>query len=293
MIPSRVIILDWSAAGSPKTGRDSIWIGSAERGRGSGVITQTSQNPATRKAAEAALGQMIAQSLDAGQRLLVGVDFALSYPAGFLRQIMGREDALGFWDHLAAQITDDTRNQTNYRSIAGQMNLAISGAVPMPGPFWGNGQKSETPGLPRRKPPLPRGLAEFRGCEAAVSGPNRPKSVWQLAGAGAVGAQSLTGLPMLSRLRRRFAGQIAVWPFEPVGDSAVVLAEVYPSILSAKVRAALAADPALVPDQAQVLLLARALLVLGDLAPLLPLGVQAEGAILGAGTEEMLRTALG
>jgi len=55
-------------------------------------------------------------------------------------------------------------------------------------------------------------------------GGRRPKSTFQIGGAGAVGTASLRGMPYLRRLR---ADGIAIWPFDPAG-SGPALAEVYP-----------------------------------------------------------------
>jgi hypothetical protein len=155
--------------------------------------------------------------------------------------------------------------------------------------FWGDGTRLGTPGLPRRRPPLPRGLSERRATERQAQADGvQPKTVWQLAGAGAVGAQALTGIPVLARLRA--AHPLRVWPFEPVGDAPAVVAEVYPSLLAEAVRA-----EGGVPDAAQVRLLARALWRLSDqgrLAGLFTGGDAEEGAILGAGQAGVLRAAL-
>ncbi|HYN32203.1 MAG TPA: hypothetical protein VES40_06240, partial [Ilumatobacteraceae bacterium] len=59
---------------------------------------------------------------------------------------------------------------------------------------------------------------------------HRPFSSWQLLGAGAVGSQSLLGIPMIVRLRERFGGRLSVWPFS-VEPGAIVVAEVWPSLL--------------------------------------------------------------
>ncbi|MDZ4096013.1 MAG: gephyrin-like molybdotransferase Glp [Paracoccaceae bacterium] len=287
----RVAILDWSAAGVPKRGRDSIWLGLAA---GGGVAVE---NLATRAEAEARLRGLVAQTLAAGERLLIGADFAFGYPSGFARALTGQPYALAVWDHLAREVTDSPGNASNYRTVAARINAGFSGD----GPFWGNGAKAETPGLPRLKPALPDGLAAHRATDlAGRGGGGWPKPVWQLAGAGAVGAQVLTGLPALQRLRRDFAGKIAVWPFEEAAGAAVVLAEVYPSLLAMDVRAHLATNPDMATDEAQVRLLAEAyarLSASGDLAalfaPLAPAEVLAEeGWILGAGQVMTLRGAL-
>lgn len=274
----RVLVLDWSAARGARRGADSIWTGLAAA---DGVAAV---NHPTRAAAESALAAQIAQSLGGGGRLLIGVDFAFGYPRGFARTLTGRDGALAVWDWLGARVRDGADNDSNYRAVAAEVNGRFAGG----GPFWGDGRRGITPGLPRTRPALPPGLAAGRATDAAARGPGvAPKSVWQLAGAGAVGAQSLTGLPVLNRLRRP---GVAVWPFQPP-DAPVVLAEIYPAMIGALVRAAQAADPGLVRDAAQVRLMAarlRDLAVTGALAPLwhppAPAEVLAdEGWILGAG----------
>jgi molybdopterin molybdotransferase len=120
-----------------------------------------------------------------------------------------------------------------------------------------------------------------------------PKSVWQLAGAGAVGAQALTGVPVLARLRDAHPGRVAVWPFEDCGAAEVVLAEVYPSLLGDVVAQDVVQG--VVPDEAQVRRLARALWELsqdGALAALMAGPPEPEeGRILGAGHGPVLRAA--
>lgn len=286
----RVAILDWSAASRPTRGKDSIWQGVA------GPQGVMAENLSTRAAAEARLVELVEQALGAGERLLLGADLVFGFPRGFAPALTGRPDALSVWAWLAAQIEDGRDNSNNYRGVAALANTTFSGD----GPFWGNVAKAEVPGLPRRKPALPAELSEFREADVAVRAPGvNPTSVWQLAGAGAVGAQSLTGLPVLQRLRTRFGDVISVWPFE-TPDSPVVLAEIYLSLLTPEVRALCAGNPAMVPDEAQVRLLAQALLALSDrdaLTPLFTLDqdpalLAEEGWTLGAGHQMALRAAL-
>ncbi|MFN4131117.1 MAG: molybdopterin guanine dinucleotide synthesis [Paracoccaceae bacterium] len=286
MIFDRIAILDWSAAKGPKRGKDSIWLAEATR------TGCTAQNIPTRPAAEAALASLITGSLARNQTLLLGADFAFGAPVGFIARLTGQATALSWWRWLAARVTDTPGNVSNYRQIAAQMNRASPGD----GPFWGNGERVPTPGLPRLKPALPPGLAAHRTTDLVARGPGAaPKPVWQLAGAGAVGAQVLTGLPVLERLRQRFAGQLSVWPFE-APTTPVVLVEVYPSLLADAVRRQVAAT-AMVPDEAQVRLLAKALQCLGEteMEQLLTLGQPSpeEGWILGAGHAALLQNALG
>jgi molybdopterin molybdotransferase len=285
----QVIVLDWSAAGKPTTGKDSIWIGHATA---TGV---TAENIATRRQAETRLAALVDAALAANQRLLLAADFAFGAPAGFTQTLTGQPHALALWDWLAARITDTDSNSTNYREIVTEMNARFSGD----GPFWGNGQKHETPGLPRTKPAHPPELAEHRTAEQlGHEGGLRPKSLWQLAGAGAVGAQSLTGIPMLHRLRARHAGKAAVWPLEPSEGTPIVIAEAYLSLLAPEVRAAIAQG--MVQDEAQVRLHAQAFLNLsrnGSLAALMAPDqpnhtLQTEGWYLGAGQAATVRAGL-
>ncbi len=288
----RVIVVDWSSSSIPKRGKDSIWLGIADH---SGV---TAENIPTRQQAAARLSELIRAALAASERVLVGVDFALGYPAGFAHALTGQapesepEDPFAVWNWLAQRITDTDTNQHNLRNVAAEANALFPGD----GPFWGNGAAADMPGLPRTRPDLPDGLHPARQTDALATGAGaRPKSVWQLAGAGAVGAQTLVGLPVLHRLRQELATDLAVWPFQPA-DAPVVLAEVYPSMLSAEVKAYVAANPGVVVDDAQVRLLAQALFGLAVNDALTPLfdaaDFRAEGQILGAGHQTALRRAL-
>ncbi len=80
-------------------------------------------------------------------------------------------------------------------------------------------------------------VAEFRQSERALRAAGRsPKSVWQLLGAGSVGSQTLTAVPVLEHCRSELGRRFGVWPFTtgltcpvPVpGD--VVVAEIWPSL---------------------------------------------------------------
>ena len=290
----RVVVVDWSAAGQPVTGRDSIWIAQA---RGDAAESWT---PPTRAVAEARLHALILQALDAGERLLVGVDFAFGYPAGFARALTGRDAALAVWAWLAARLQDDAKNRNNRFALAAEMNRALPGL----GPFWFHPPGQGGPDLPLKGAARSgHGMAEARVTDAAAPG---AQSVWKLGGAGSVGSQGLTGLPVLWRLREGFAGQAAVWPFESVEGAQVVLAEVFPSLLRAEITAVVPARSGRpgrhdwpVMDAVQVRMLALALArmardgemgALFDAAdPAAPLAE--EGWILGVGAEAPLRAA--
>ena len=285
----RVAILDWSASGAPKTGKDSIWIGVSDA---SGT---TSRNIATRTEAEAAVLALAHEAIRTGERLLIGADLNFGAPAGLAKHLTGKAEATALWAWLAERITDDARNHNNYRAIAGEMNATLPGG----GPFWGNGSKTDFDGLPRTKPALPDWLAEHRRCDQQSKAEGfAPKTLWQLAGAGAVGAQSLLGMPMLHRLRAALGAECAVWPFEPIEGKAIVIAEIYAAFIGPDVRALEARGK--VRDAAEGELLSTAFWNLAQtdrLSPLFETDVDTallreEGWTLGTGHGPALRAAI-
>lgn len=275
-----ILVVDWSAAATPRQGRDSIWIGQAGR---------PPVNPATRAAAMAVLDDRIDRARAQGRRVLIGADFPFAYPAGFARSLTGRPGALAVWDWLLAHVQDGPDNANNRFRLADDINAGLPGT----GPFWGRPSGMVLPNLPakgteRRNMPF----AEKRQVEAREAG---LQPVWKLFTTGSVGSQALLGIPRLAALRRRLGPGCAVWPFEPVTGADVVMAEVWPSLLSREVKAAEHDYPC--RDAAQVDLLARALSALEpeDWTTLLNLkedALEEEGWILAAGRKDLLRAAL-
>jgi len=135
-------------------------------------------------------------------RLVVGLDFAFSFPAWFSHDVLGVPDAPSTWARVARD---------------GEAWLAACAP-----PFWGR------PGRPR---PGVAGPA-LRWTERAAPRLTgiAPKSVFQIGGAGSVGTGSLRGMPLLARLQRAGA---CVWPFEAGGWPVVV--EIYPRLLTGRV----------------------------------------------------------
>jgi hypothetical protein len=139
------------------------------------------------------VGEHLVELAAADAGLVVGLDCSFSFPAWFLAE-RGYATVEQLWDAAA----DD-----------GERWLAECSP-----PFWGR------PGRPR--PELP---AHLRVTEASVPvvGGVRPKSTFQVGGAGSVGTGSIRGFPVLARLAR--AG-FAVWPFHAARLPLVV--EVWP-----------------------------------------------------------------
>lgn len=276
----RVIVADWSAAGTRSPARPSanaIWLGIT------GADGTETRYCRSRGEAEAILRQEMATG--AG-RLLLGFDFPMGYPQGFAARLTGKASAREVWRWLDGHLEDLPDNRNTRFATAAQINRLFGGA----GPFWGRPETLALPGLPTTKavdyPAL--GLAERRQVERLVP---RAQPVWKLYTTGAAGGQGLVGQAMIHRLSA--LPGVAVWPFD-TPDAPIVLAEVYPSLLARKV----AADPAPIRDEAQVRLLSQSLWRLsqtGGLSALLatPEGAvrQEEGWILGAGHVAALEAA--
>ena len=282
----RVIVADWSAANLPTslTNRaNAVWIGCHDAEGGA------EWHHRTRASAEAQLVTLIDTARAAGQRVLIGFDFAMGYPAGFAKRLTGEARAEAVWRWLAEAIID-VENRNNRFEVATRINAAFPEG---PGPFWSHPTGQSWPGLPFRRTGIDYaalGLSETRAAEAAVP---RAKSPWMLFNPGSVGSQSLLGLPMIHRLSQ--LPDVAVWPFT-APDAPVTLAEVYPSLIAGPV-AILANSEGLTADQAQVRLLSKALYRLAcrdRLAPLFdaPPEANEEGWILGAHHAPLLAEAL-
>ena len=294
------VVVDWSANSTPKRGPDSIWTHVTERSHGALATGGAPVNHPARADAREYLVQLL--GVHPHQRILVGFDMPYGYPRGFAEaaRLPGSPAWAAAWQHLVVQIDDGPDNANNRFEVASELNAAISDG---PGPFWGTTSSSHvTPSLSRTKAPgFPHdGLAEHRLAEQALRDAGmRPASVWQLAGAGSVGSQTLMGVPVVHALRHHpsLKQRSAIWPFEtglapdPTHGkrNAIVHAEIWPSWLGRP-----DADRHAVKDAAQVSALGEHLAALderGELAPLFApvlddddakVVVEEEGWIVGA-----------
>ena len=227
-----VIIVDWSAAATPRRGKDSIWI--AQVNCRTGVIDHLVNCP-TRADALAWLVASIDRLLGSHRRVMVGVDFSLGYPSGFAELLhrgtgSGPSDcsAEGVRKLVCSRIADDDSNANNRFNVANAINAATTTAL-----FWGRPAHrreltalSPTLAVPEGLAPNP--LERFRLTERASG--QRLATNWQLLGAGSVGSQVLMGLPLIDELVRRF--DAAVWPFDTQRSSSVVIAETWPGLFA-------------------------------------------------------------
>ena len=250
------VMVDWSAAGSPKTGKDSVWIGVMKRDIRFRP-TFEAFNPPTRAAAEKQLIEVMADLRRRNDRSLVGFDFSLGYPAGTAELL--KLKALtweAMWAFLAANVVDKADNTNNRFAVAAKMNRLMTD---QPWPFWGAPPKDTQRWLTSTKPTPPADfpLASLRQTELATRGVGKAgaKSVWQIFGNGTVGSQTLVGVPAVRRFVEALGEKAQVWPFQTgwrgltpvdVHGLEAVVAEVYPALVPAK------PEPGEVIDRAQV-----------------------------------------
>jgi precorrin-8X/cobalt-precorrin-8 methylmutase len=258
------VIVDWSASAKPKRGRDSIWICVLSGDRDGPWLA----NPPTRRKAGELLEQRLVEECEAGRRVLVGLDFAYGYPAGFAARLglsTGEPPWRAIWRLLRAEITDGSTNANNRFDVAADMNARCGERS---GPFWGCPAARASFRLTVRRlctfpfaggadePPV----GEYRIAEQRLRDRRRPvQSTWKLMGAGSVGSQALMGIPVVEGLRDHPALREVsqVWPFETglslqhATGPRIVHAEIWPG--------AVRLDASLHPirDAAQVLTLAR------------------------------------
>lgn len=146
-------------------------------------------------------GELVAKLLELGEaepRTVIGLDFAFSFPAWWCEE-NGWSSGEDVWSAMGHQGED-----------------LLEGCE---GPFWGRPGKRN----PHSKARLYR---HTERSEDAV----RPKSVFQIGGAGAVGTGSIRGMPHLLTLAKNGFG---IWPFSE-GWPRVV--EIYPRALTGPVN---------------------------------------------------------
>lgn len=249
------IMVDWSAAAKPALGANSIWIGILAKDARL-KLQYRGVNIDTRLKARAFLEDMVSKLTKRGDKVLIGFDFALGFPAGTAAALGVDTAAQPPWAamhaHLAGKLKDKPDNSNARYAIAAGLNYTISKSA---FPFWGAPARDVVSTLGATRPDFEgAALPEFRLCELYLREKNigQPKSVWQLAYAGSVGSQTLTGLPHVHGLRQGWPTS-RIWPFE-VGSEAlaaedlegidVVMAEIYPALVKARPEKGEVADAA-------------------------------------------------
>lgn len=190
MKPNRILAVDWS--GDRSAAHRKIWLCEVVRGD---VIRLESGR--TREA----IAEHLIEEANRDPRFVVGLDFAFSFPVGFLEKRAHR-NVETVWEEAE--------------------RLGEKWLAHCPFPFWGK------PG--RARPRLGDRLSRRTELTVAAETGFRPKSVFQIGGAGAVGVGSVRGMPVLSRLR---AAGFSVWPFHEPGLPTVI--EIWPRLFMGRV----------------------------------------------------------
>jgi|694.fasta_scaffold128412_2 hypothetical protein len=259
------LFVDWSARqgvlpAQPRA--DAPWIG--ERLRDSRWQCETYHR--SREAAVLHLQQRLLKHVRASRRVLVGFDFALGYPTGFTQALGWTSSEAPWqrtWRELSARLREYPGNRSNRFDVARGLNELCGGA--RPGPFWARPENAASASLPPRSPGFPfvaqngTSLVRRRATELALP---RTQETWKLAGVGAVGSQTLVGIPIVQHLRQspELRDCCRVFPFEtrftatPTPDvgPAIVCTETFFGIVADATAEALRLDPSLVRDRVQV-----------------------------------------
>ncbi|HUK10163.1 MAG TPA: precorrin-8X methylmutase [Stellaceae bacterium] len=235
------VMVDWSAASVPRLGADSIWVAVLRRGH-RGIETVMLENLATRHDALAVLRGYFIGALARGERVLAGFDFPFAYPSGLAARLgLSGAPWRAIWNEITALVRDDSENRNNRFAAAAELNRRLTESAY---PFWGCPAAAATPTLQPRhhRRHSADEFPEHRLVEQRMRG---PQPAWKLAGTGSAGGQALMGIPVLRALRDdpELNHRFSVWPFEtglvaatPARHPRVVMAEVYPSMVSAPKR---------------------------------------------------------
>jgi hypothetical protein len=192
--PHRIIAIDWSGDHTVAGQRKKIYLADSSGPRITLTAGRTRQEVAH---------YLISAARESPQ-LVVGLDFAFSFPAWFVRQ-QNCNTAEQFWALLASGVGEQW--------LVGP-NLFC----------WG--RKGRRCPANHRGP----GWKGFRRTDREISvGGIQPKSPFQIGGAGAVGTGSLRGIPVLHQL---LTAGFHIWPFTPPGFPLAL--EIYPRLFTGK-----------------------------------------------------------
>ena len=240
------VIVDYSAAEGKKTGESSVWIGVMKRDIRF-RLTYQSHNPATRAEAITLLTSILADLHKRGDRIFLGLDFALGFPRGTSArlQLKGASWA-GMWEFLAKNIVDKADNKNNRFQVAAKMNRLMTDEAY---PFWGCPKSDSQKWLSTLKPDSFGDFPEFRLTEERARQQYKKaqaKSLWQMHGAGVVAGQTMLGIPAVKALTSSLGEGAKIWPFQTgfgaltedaLAGVSTLIAEVYPAIYDGAVEA--------------------------------------------------------
>jgi hypothetical protein len=274
------LMADWSAATKPTTGPDSIWVALIKRNVRFQMAYEA-HNPSTRAEAEKLISGALDDLARKGERTLVGFDFPLGFPRGTAAALKLVDPPWrAMLDFIAAELKDRPDNSNNRFQVGAKMNRLMTGEA---FPFWGAPARDAQTMLSARRVREhgPNDLPEFRIADETLKGAS---SIWKLYYQGSVGGQTLTGLPVVKRLKQQRGERVRLWPFEtgwrplkPADLEGVeaVIAEIYPSLVSGAPRVGE------IKDEAQVRLTAERFAALDETGKL--------GALFGPAKEDARR----
>lgn len=228
------VIVDYTAAEGKKTGESSMWIGVMKRDVRF-RLSYEAHNPATRAEGLTLLRTILADLKKRGDRVLLGVNFALGFPRGTPARLQLKGTPWeAMWDFLAKNVVDKPDNTNNRFQVAAKMNRLMTDEAY---PFWGCPKNAAQKWLSTLKPDSFGDFPEYRLTEEATKTLKKTaqaKSLWQMHGAGVVGGQAMLGITALKTLT---SDDVRVWPLqtgfgaldlEALQGLATVAAEVLP-----------------------------------------------------------------
>ncbi len=195
---SRYIAIDWSGSASIPAQRKFIVVADWQ----AGAIEISSG----RTRAETI--EWLAEQAHNTPDLIVGLDFAFSYPAWFVRQQIGSESSEKI-----------CKIEAFWKIVAGRGEDWLQGCA---SPFWGR-RLATGGGRPCPQDHRAPGWLGYRRADRLDTPGVQPKSPFQVGGAGAVGTGSIRGIPGLLTLR---AAGFSIWPFHP--SARPMAMEIYP-----------------------------------------------------------------
>ncbi len=205
------VIVDYTAAEGKKTGESSMWIGVMKRDVRF-RLSYEAHNPATRAEGLTLLRSILADLKKRGDRVLLGVNFALGFPRGTAQRLHLKGTPWeAMWDFLAKNVVDKADNTNNRFQVAAKMNRLMTDEAY---PFWGCPKNAAQKWLSTLKPDSFGDFPEFRLTEDATKKLKKAaqaKSLWQMHGAGVVGGQAMLGITGLKTL---VGDDVRVWPLQ-------------------------------------------------------------------------------
>lgn len=228
------VFVDFSANSEPKAGKDSIWVGEGVFVENVLVVSaDRASNPRTRADCASEIAGKIRGHVEAGRKVLLGLDIPYGYPHDAYPLLFPNTDSPTWstlWSHLEHHVEDLPSNRNNRFEVAAALNELAGGGV-----FWGCPVSKAGPHLrPTKSAPVP--TPEYRIVEQRLRASRRRAfSPFQLFGNGSVGSQAILGMAMLHRLRSAPELRGLVWPYEtgfelPEGAD-VVHAEIWPGCI--------------------------------------------------------------